>query len=132
MIVALILVVNILIYIEIPNSLLPSMIYFLGSICMGFFFYTFIMLILREFWTYLLIYEKGIGILLTSIIPFKFKREYIPYENIIDVKVGIDDFNLETLYVYVKNRDPYDLDEFDISDLQEVEKIIKEKIKNYN
>ena len=108
------------------------MIYFLGSICMGFFFYTFTMLILLEFWTYLLIYEKGVEILLTSIIPFKFKREYIHYENIIDVKVGVDDFNLETLYVYVKNRDPYELDEFDVSDLQEAEKIIRAKIKNHN
>lgn len=112
-----------------PNSLFPGIIYGLGMILFGFFFYISTLLILREFWTYLMVYEKGVEILVNHPLPFEYKREFIPYKNIVDVKIVIEDFGLETLYIYVKNKEPYELTEFEISDLQGARNLILKSIK---
>lgn len=124
--------INIWIILEFPDSLFPGIIYGLGMGFFGLLCYILTMLILLNFWTYLLIYENGIGILLVNVFPFVYKREYISFKNLVDIKIGIDDFNIETLYIYVKNRDPYELDEFDISDLYEVRSLILKFVKELN
>lgn len=116
--------VNVLMFIDYPNSLFPSIIYGLGMLVFGFFFYILTMLILREFWTYLMVYENGIEILVTHPLPFEYKREFISFENIISIKKEIDDFNIETLYIYVKNKEPYELDEFELINLNDIKDLI--------
>jgi len=116
--------VNVLMFIDYPNSLFPSIVYGLGMIVFVFFFYILTMLILREFWTYLMVYENGIEILVTHPLPFEYKREFISFENIISIKKEIDDFNIETLYIYVKNKEPYELDEFDLVKLGDIKDLI--------
>ena len=87
------------------------------------FSYLLMMFLVHDLLTFLYIYKNGIEVLETSIIPFKFRREYITYEEIEEVEIIKGD-NLITLYIHVEEREAYELDKFDISNLEEAKNLI--------
>ncbi|MFX1488324.1 MAG: hypothetical protein ACFFBI_04195 [Promethearchaeota archaeon] len=128
---AIVLCITSIIYLKLPLVLFPSLFYGLFAVLCGIVVYFFTMLSLREFFTFLIIYEKGISILVTHLFPFEYKREYISFENIIDVKFEKDRFGIDILVIYIKNRDPYELDEFQAIDLNNVKNLILQNKVNY-
>ncbi|MFX1314294.1 MAG: hypothetical protein ACFE9T_00390 [Promethearchaeota archaeon] len=84
----------------------------------------FLYLILWHFFTYFYIYENGIEIRKTTFYPLRIKRDFIPYDKITEVEIRSSSLNLKTLCIFVKNRDPYKLTEYEVIDLQEAKDLL--------
>jgi len=89
-----------LIALDFPEYILPIIIYMLSMAFSGFLSLIFTYVIVRRFLIYLFIYEKGIEIRKTSLLPLKFKKFYISYEQI--TKVEIAEFKIKKGQ-YLKN-----------------------------
>lgn len=113
-----------LIYKQFLESILLIIYSASGIILSGLLSSMFLYLILWHFFTYFYIYENGIEIRKTTFYPLRIKRDFIPYDKITEVEIRSSSLNLKTLCIFVKNRDPYKLTEYEVIDLQEAKDLL--------
>ncbi|MFX1345365.1 MAG: hypothetical protein ACFFBC_06895 [Promethearchaeota archaeon] len=123
------LTINVFIYFEFPDTIIASLFFILGFIIFGTLGYIFTLLIIREYLTFLTIYETGIDVLILKFIPYSLNRKFIAFKEIVDIKIEKNFFNLETLYIQTNQEVTYTLDIYDVCDLEKAMDLIMNYIK---